>query len=114
MPLLAGNVSIADDGVQTKTGYAGELFDQLLVETNAIIDEPLPIGPAGVDGLRGLALIANAVAKTIMPHLIANLDVRPRVQSAESGLQRDPDGVSGTLCLGPVLDKPFNLLSTIA
>ena len=105
MPLLAGDVSIDNQGVETKTGYAGELYDQLIVESNLVTADPLPTGPDGADGLRGIAVVANAIAKTIMPHLIANLEVRAVFTGgSDPAMQRDPAG-SNDDCLGPVFDK---------
>lgn len=78
MPLVAGGVTVADDGSESGSGLALELyladleaFEDQLAATGAPIDE------AGMLIFkRANAIRANRRAARIVPYLTANADVR--------------------------------------
>lgn len=62
----AGSVSVAANGTVTKTGLAGDIYDQRVISL-ALADPPGQIadGPAGVPIKQGIALDANALSAAI-------------------------------------------------
>ncbi len=82
MPLNPGNVTIPPSGVEVATGLAGEIFAQLLANTNAAAADPqyqVPAGPTGAGAKEGMAIVANSIATAVVAHIIANAQVATTV-----------------------------------
>lgn len=70
--MAQGSVSVSAAGTVTKSGMAGDIYDQLvamlaLVSPTGIV----PTGPAGYPLKHGLALQANAISAAIYPYISA-------------------------------------------
>lgn len=102
MPMIAGNVLIDSSGNEsTKTGMAGDIYDQLILNAQ---------GPPDVIPKNVLALIAyktelgkmsRAIATGVVGHIVANADVE--IQTSDSALQRDDASTNDTL--GPAAKR---------
>lgn len=64
--MAAGSVSVASDGTVTKSGLAGDIYDER-VAAIALVTPPglIPAGAPGVPIKQGLAVDANALANAI-------------------------------------------------
>ncbi len=91
MTLLAGSVSVADDGTVTKSGAAGRLFDLLQVDAAvafAVFGQVPPVGPDSVASGRGQARLATTIAGWLVTEMTAHAVVR--IPAALGGLQLTP------------------------
>lgn len=86
MAMTAGTVSVTDAGAVTKSGVAGEVYDQLIAGMLSEFGLTSPTGPSGAAQKRGYAVMANAVAK-VVTHILANAQLQ--VQAADANLQKD-------------------------
>lgn len=102
MAMTAGTVTVADDGVVTKTAgsLAEALFDSLHDNHTADTGETIPTGAEGAPVKRGYATIATRFASAIVPWLATNVDVR--ITTGDAALQRDSSSVD---TLGPLADR---------
>jgi microcystin-dependent protein len=82
----AGSVSIATDGTETKSGLAGDIYDQRKAAL-ALVDPPglIPNGAAGVPIKTGLALDANALATAIFGENAGSLPTGAVIPYAGTG-----------------------------
>lgn len=74
MAMTPGNVAIADDGAETKTGFAGSHFDLLMAQYAARLasnGQPTPPLSVLVGVKRGFAEVANNSA-TLIAYIQAN------------------------------------------
>ena len=92
MTMIAGSVSIADDGTETTSGMAASIYGAL--KTQQIADlllygqAPLT-GTAAVTAKRGMASASNAVASGVTSYLLANATAK--VGSGIGSLQKTPN-----------------------
>ncbi len=107
MALLAGTVTIADDGTPTTSGAAGALYT-LLQSAAALaaarLNTTLPTGPDSVAANRGLADVANAFSSWLVTEMTTN--ARAKITTADVALQRMPASTAeDTPTKGPGVDK---------
>ena len=102
MGMTAGTVTVAADGTVTKSGLAGEIFDEFVDnyadDIESITGEPAEPIPDGADGAKikqGYAIFARNVATAVVTHISANADVT--ITTSDAGLQRDPATSNDTL-----------------
>lgn len=106
MPLIAGTVTIADDGDETMT--SGSLAEAIYVEFvnnfEADNDVPMPEGADGAPTKQNFAMLATRLSAALVNYLVANTAVTVTIRPADAGLQRDADGANPDT-LGPSGDK---------
>lgn len=105
MAMIAGNVLIDSSGNEsTKTGMAGDIYDQLILNAQG----PPDLIPKNVAALitykTELGKMSRAIATGVVGYIVANADVE--IQTSDSALQRDPDSSSDTL--GPSAKKTLS------
>lgn len=69
--MTAGSVSISASGAATKSGMAGEIYDQLM----SALGGDIPSGADGVPGKENFANLATAIATGVVSHIVANAQV---------------------------------------
>lgn len=105
MAMVAGSVSVNGAGVGSGTGYAKLLYDALISEFGL---SPGSV-PQNVPGAQQqVAKIANAIASTLIPYVVANAVVSSTVASgipvsttgtaaAQTGATTSPGSATGTI-----------------
>ena len=117
MALVAGSVTIADNGDETKTpnSLAEAIYDNFI--NNYKADTGFELPPAGEDAAvkKGFATLATRVSESVISYLIANTEVTTQVQVGplQGGLQNIPAVVLNNLVNPvppPVATDPNNSL----
>ena len=106
MAMIAGSVTVDDDGNVVKSGAAEAVYDVLVAD--AALDfapDPLPSGPDGAKILKGLARMANTIA-ALIPYIQANAQLK--VFATDSGLQKSTS--VGVLTAQPDADATFGAI----
>ena len=102
MTMLAGTVTVSEDGTVTSTftSLSKAIFDMFIANYTADTGEELPAGEQGAAIKMGYASVANNFSAALVPWMVANVDVSVHV----SGLQRDPATGDPTLAsVSPVI-----------
>ncbi len=108
MALIAGSVTIADNGAETKTpnSLAEAIYDNFI--NNYKVDTGYEMPPAGEDAAvkKGFATLATRLSEAIIPYLVANTEVTTEVQIGPltAGLQAIPPAVLANL--SPAIPPP--------
>jgi len=112
MAMTVGAVSVAFDGSVTKSGYAGEYFDDLVAQYEAAIvalGQPIPTDPAiVVPTYQSIAIAANQAA-TALQYVIDHGTAK--IATTATGLQQTPNPNNpATDTTGPTADKFLPIL----
>jgi len=108
MALVAGTVTIADNGTETKTpnSLAEAIYDSFI--SNYKDDTGFQLPPAGEDApvKKGFATLATRISEAVIDYLVANTEVTTQVQVGPltAGLQKIPPAVLANLT--PALPAP--------
>jgi hypothetical protein len=112
MAMTVGTVSVAFDGSVTKSGYAGEYFDDLVAEYEAAIvalGQPVPTDPAIVAPTYQSLAKAAIQAATALQYVIDH--GQAKIPSATGGLQKTPNpNTAATATDGPGTDKFLSIV----
>lgn len=101
--MIAGTVTVADDGTVTKSGAAEAYYDALVLALADLHGFTAPAGTAGVPYKRGLAASARATAALITYVLVNG---HAKVATTDAALQRTPNpNTPDTDTQGPAADK---------
>lgn len=107
MALTLGSVSVAADGIVTKSGECATLYDLLIADVETATIEAgaaMPTGPASAGIKRNMARLATTMATYCHGLLTARATVK--ISTTDSGLQRMPAStVEDTACKAPSTDK---------
>jgi hypothetical protein len=111
MAMTVGSVSIADDGTETKSGFAGAYYDNLkaLWTTKMLTFGPIPTDPViVVPALRSMAEAATSQA-FIITYILAN--AKAEITTGDGGLQRTPNpNNADTATQAPLASKYLSIV----
>jgi hypothetical protein len=112
MALTLGSVSVADDGIVTKSGERGTLYDLLYADAVTVAAESgvsLPSGENSVATKKALARLATTIAGYTYALLTERAQVK--VATTDAGIQRVPASTAeDTACKAPATDKFLSIV----
>lgn len=111
MALILGSVTIADNGIETKSGCTGRLYDQLVVLAGDELPGGIPDDAAGVPIKRAQAKLATVVAQWFFTEITTFITAKIPAGAGGAALQRTPNpNNADTDTQAPSADKFLSLV----
>lgn len=111
MALTLGSVSVADNGIVTKSGCTGRLYDELAALAGAELPGGIPAGSDGVPIKRAQAKLATTLAQWFYTEITTIITAKIPAGDPGASLQRTPNpNDPDTDTKGPSVDKFLSLV----